>query len=282
MSELVFESVSKAFGGVKALTDVTMRFAPGLIHSIIGPNGAGKSTIINLAAGSYRASSGSIRLRDAELTHLPKHRIARLGLARTYQNIRLFDDMTVSENLEVTWAWRDEGSEWREFLSARYRTRRHQERRAIIEKTLRDVGLLSCADEQAGSLPYGLQKRAEIARALISEPSVILLDEPAAGLNQAESDELEKLLNDLRDPRRTVIIVEHDMTLVMSVSDSIHVLHQGRLLAKGAPAEISHNIEVQEAYLGTAEHNQRLRAATVDMPSRVRIRAETDIVRHRH
>ncbi len=282
MSALVYENVEKSFGGVHALSDLNIRFETGRIYSIIGPNGAGKSTAVNLAAGSYRASAGRIRLGETDITDLPKHRIAQLGLARTYQNIRLFDEMTVVENLEVAWAWREVGSIWREVLFPRFRDHRVRSRRDTIDRVLESVGLHSLAEQMAGSLAYGQQKRAEIARALVGDPRVLMLDEPAAGLNPAESAELQTLLTRFRSPDRTLVIIEHDMELVMAVSDWIYVLHQGRLLKAGTPDEIKQDAAVQEAYLGTVAESEQLRHAAVHLPTRVRIRAQADLVRHRY
>jgi ABC-type branched-chain amino acid transport systems, ATPase component len=280
MTRLVLTDVRKRFGGLEAIAGLSLEYAPGKIHSLIGPNGAGKSTVVNLVAGSYRVTSGSIRLGDAELSGLPKFRIARLGVARTYQNIRLFDDMSVEENLEVALAWRETSSVFREILFQGRRDAVQRRRREAIGELLAEMRLSHLAKAPAGSLSYGNQKRVEIARALVAEPQVLMLDEPAAGLNHSESAELIDLIRGLARPDRIVILIEHDMHLVMSVSDWIDVLHQGRLLASGTPETIRQDHAVQEAYLGTVADNEHLKAAAFNLPTRVRVRAEAGVVRH--
>jgi branched-chain amino acid transport system ATP-binding protein len=277
---LRFENVSKRFGALVAIDDVTREFVPGRIYSIIGPNGAGKSTLINMAAGSYGVSSGRILLDDIELSRLKKHQISRAGLARTYQNIRLFDAMTVLENLEVGLFWRDFRKLPAEvFLPHRARAIR-AERTEYCRTILRRFDLERYAEESAENLPYGRQKLLEIARAMVGEPRVLMLDEPVAGLNHAESAELRERLGQLRRPDRVIIIVEHDMNLVMALSDHIVVLHRGRLLFAGSPAEVRENQDVQEAYLGSPDEHHQIRAAARDRINRIRLRADRDITRH--
>jgi branched-chain amino acid transport system ATP-binding protein len=277
---LRFENVSKRFGALVAIEDVSLSFAPGRIYSIIGPNGAGKSTLVNMAAGSYSVSGGRIMLDDLDLARLKKHRISQAGLARTYQNIRLFDAMTALENLEVALFHRDFPKVAAEvFLPGRARAikaARAEQCRAL----LRRFDLEAYADELAANLPYGKQKLLEIARALVTEPTALLLDEPAAGLNHGESAELRRRLEQLRHPSRVILIVEHDMNLVMALSDHIVVLHRGRVLFQGTPAEVREHPDVQEAYLGSPDEHQFIRAAARDRPDRVRLRADRDIARH--
>jgi ABC-type branched-subunit amino acid transport system ATPase component len=281
MTRLTLIDARKRFGGLEAIGGLSLDYEPGKIYSLIGPNGAGKSTVVNLVAGSYRLTSGSICLGETELSGLPKFRIARLGVARTYQNIRLFDDMTVAENLEVALAWRETSDVFREVFFQGFREAKKRKRRETILRTLADLRLTHLADVAAGSLSYGNQKRVEIARALIADPQVIMLDEPAAGLNHSESAELVDLIRGLVKPDRIVILIEHDMHLVMSVSDWIHVLHQGRLLASGTPEAIRQDPTVQEAYLGTVVDNEHLKAAAFNLATRVRIRSKASLVRYR-
>ncbi|MBL8699566.1 MAG: ABC transporter ATP-binding protein [Alphaproteobacteria bacterium] len=279
---LVFENVSKRFGALSAITDVSMRFEPGLITSIIGPNGAGKSTLINMAAGSYSVSSGRIALDDRTISGLPKHRIARAGLSRTYQNIRLFDEMTALENLEVALFAEAFPHVAAELLWPPASRALKAARRARCLETLQRFELDGVADEPARSLAYGHQKQLEIARALVTRPRALLLDEPAAGLNHAETDALRRRLEALKRPDLVMIVVEHDMNLVMSLSDRIYVMHQGRLLFAGTPAEVQGNEAVQEAYLGAPGEHDAIQAAAEGRTHRVRLRANADIARHQH
>jgi len=277
---LRFEEVSKRFGALVALEQVNLSFAPGRIYSVIGPNGAGKSTLINLAAGSYAVSSGRILLEEIELTRLKKYQVNQAGVGRTYQNIRLFDAMTVLENLEVALFHRDFPSLAAElFLPWRARAikaARAETCRAVLHR----FDLEQHAGETASNLPYGKQKLLEIARAMVAEPRFLMLDEPAAGLNQFESAELRRRLLELRQPDRVIVIVEHDMSLVMALSDHIIVLHRGRLLSEGTPAEVRSNRDVQEAYLGAPDEHQFIATAARHRPNRVRLRADRDITRH--
>ena len=278
---LIFENVGKRFGALTALDGVSMRFEPGLIYSIIGPNGAGKSTLINMAAGSYSLSSGRIALDGRTISGLPKHAIARAGLARTYQNIRLFDEMTTLENLEVALF----AEEFRHIIGELFWPRRSRTlkaaRRARCLDVLRRFDLDAFADVPARSLAYGHQKQLEIARALVARPRALLLDEPAAGLNHAETEILRARLEALKRADLVMIVVEHDMNLVMSLSDRIHVMHQGCLLFAGTPSEVQGNRAVQEAYLGTPGEHDVIQAAAEARTRRVRIRAHADIARHR-
>jgi branched-chain amino acid transport system ATP-binding protein len=277
---LSFENVSKSFGALVAVDNVNLHFEPGRIYSVIGPNGAGKSTLINMAAGSYRVSTGRIMLGDIELTRLKKHRISQAGVNRTYQNIRLFDGMTVLENLEVAMFHREVKNLPGEIL---FSHRARAMKIARIERCrtmLQRFNLEKDAAEPASSLPYGKQRVLEIARALVSEPRVLMLDEPAAGLNHAESAELRQRLSELRRPDRIVLIVEHDMNLVMALSDWIVVMHRGRVLFEGTPTEVRENASVQEAYLGNPAEHELIRAAARYRQDRVRIRADRDIARH--
>ena len=269
---LVCRNLRKQYGDNVAIDDVSIEFAPGLIYGVIGPNGAGKSTLINMTAGSYTVSSGSIGLDGKRLDGLKKHQIANSGVARTYQNIRLFDHMSALENLEVCFYPADAGSLWKEVLWPPYSQRRDKRRRETCMEILRFFDLQGYAAAEAGSLPYGRQRMLEIARALVTNPRVLLLDEPAAGLNHYETAELTAKLAELRSPERVMIIVEHDMDLVMTLCDRIVVMHHGKLLFQGAPAEVQASPDVQLAYLGTANDIGEIRAAAEDRRAQLGIR----------
>ncbi|TIO09398.1 ABC transporter ATP-binding protein [Mesorhizobium sp.] len=269
---LVFQSLRKEYGEVVAIDDVSTAFAPGMIHGVIGPNGAGKSTLINMTAGSYTVSSGSITLDGKRLDKLKKYQIANSGIARTYQNIRLFDQMTVIENLEVCFYPAEVAGTWKEVVWPPYATARRQRRREKCMEILRFFDLQGYAEVDAGGLPYGRQRMLEIARALICNPRVLLLDEPAAGLNHHETADLTAKLTALRSPDRIMIVVEHDMDLVMTLCDSIIVMHHGKLLFRGTPAEVQASADVQLAYLGTANDIDDIRAAAQDRRAQLGIR----------
>lgn len=270
---LVFENLTKQYGSNVAIDDVSTRFEPGLIHGIIGPNGAGKSTLINMTAGSYTVTRGTITLAGRRLDRLKKYQIANGGIGRTYQNIRLFDQMSVLENLEVCFYDREKAGIWREVLWPPYARRRSAARRAACLEILGFFGLDDMADTEAGALPYGRQRMLEIARALAQDPKVLLLDEPAAGLNHLETAELTERLSALRAPDRIIVVVEHDMDLVMSLCDRIIVLHHGKLLFEGNPAEVKASKDVQLAYLGTENDIEDIRAAAEARRAKLGIRA---------
>lgn len=270
---LLFQNLRKHYGANVAIDDVSTTFEPGLIHGIIGPNGAGKSTLINMTAGSYTVSAGEIRLDGRRIDGLKKHEIANSGIARTYQNIRLFDQMTAIENLEVCYYPAEVGKSWREILWPPYSRSQAARRRRACMEILRFFELEGYAEAEAGSLPYGRQRMLEIARALVMNPRVLLLDEPAAGLNHHETSELTAKLAELRSPDRVMIIVEHDMDLVMTLCDSIVVMHHGKLLFKGTPAEVQASTDVQLAYLGTANDIDDIRAAAEARRTQLGIRA---------
>ncbi|UNK40989.1 ABC transporter ATP-binding protein (plasmid) [Shinella sp. H4-D48] len=270
---LVFKNLRKQYGANVAINDVSTDFAPGLIYGVIGPNGAGKSTLINMTAGSYTVSDGSISLDGHRLDGMKKHQIANSGIARTYQNIRLFDQMTVLENLEVCAYPAEVYNTWREVLWPPYGRERAAARRESAMEILRFFGLEGYGDAEAGSLPYGRQRMLEIARALAMKPRVLLLDEPAAGLNHHETAELTAKLAELRSPERIMLVVEHDMDLVMTLCDRIVVMHHGKLLFQGTPAEVQASSDVQLAYLGTDNDIDDIRAAAQDRRAQLGIRA---------
>ena len=251
------------FGGLTAIDGLSFRARAGEITALIGPNGAGKTTVFNCLTGFYRPTSGRLALRRPDgrevlLERLESHRVAREGrVARTFQNVRLFPRMTALENLLVAQhAPLMRGSGWTAGgilglpAYARARARAVDRAAAALER----VGLLARADDEAGSLPYGAQRRLEIARAVCADPLLLCLDEPAAGLNPSESDELGALLSSLRDDDgMSMLLIEHDMSVVMGISDRVHVLDYGRLIFEGAPAEAAADPRVIAAYLGEEE-----------------------------
>lgn len=276
---LRFEHVTKRFGALNAINNVTFDVEPGLITAVIGPNGAGKSTLVNMAAGSYSVTSGRILVGDVELQRLPKYRIAHAGLSRTYQNIRLFDGMSVVQNLEVVLVPPGIGTLLADTFGLGSRAAA-EERRAKCHAVLERLGLSQYADRQAGSLAYGQQKLVELARAIVSEPRVLLLDEPAAGLNHGETEKLKQHILDLRAPHMAMVLIEHDMKLIMSISDRIIVMNRGTVLAQGTAAEIRANPEVQEAYLGHPGATDDIEAAARGRRNRVRLREGESITWH--
>lgn len=247
---LELANVSKAFGGVQALNDITFDVPTGIILGVIGPNGAGKTTLFNVITGAYGADSGSVRFSGKEIRGKKVHKIVTQGIARTFQNVELFESMTVAENVMVGCHVRGRCG----FLDAIIKTpRAKREEQWIMKRSselLDFVGLSSQAGQRSGDLPFGWQRLLEIARALASEPSVLLLDEPAAGLNATETRQLGSLIQKIRSNGVTVLLVEHDMSLTMTISDMIIVLDRGSLLAKGTPREIQSNEAVMTAYLG--------------------------------
>lgn len=238
------------FGGVKAVDGVSFRAGEGEIFSIIGPNGAGKTTLFNMISGLYRPASGEVRLFGRPVTGMPPHRLALEGLSRTFQNLQVFFRMTAAENVMVGAHHASEGSIVAHLFALpavrRVNRRTRDEALGLLDR----VGLADRADDVAGNLPYGALKRLEIARALALGPKVLLLDEPAAGCNAVETAALEDLIRGVAEDGVTVILVEHDMKLVMRLSDRIHVLDYGKTLAEGRAEEVRTDPAVIAAYLG--------------------------------
>ena len=254
---LAVERVSKAFAGLQALQEVTFAIQPGEIIGLIGPNGAGKTTCFNVITGFLVPSAGQIRLQGQEIAGLAPAQVARLGMARTFQNIRLFGSLTVLENVQTAAQLRSPHSLLSTLLStARFR-QQEAAFRSQAQELLALLNLNQYADQPAASLPYGHQRRLEIARALATQPKLLLLDEPAAGMNPAESDVLHRLILDLRDRfELSILLVEHDMRLVMNLCERIVVLNEGRLIAQGKPAAVRSDPQVIAAYLGQSRSSQ--------------------------
>jgi ABC-type branched-subunit amino acid transport system ATPase component len=250
---LTVATLSRFFGGLAALQDVSFQVQPGTICGLIGPNGAGKTTMINLISGLIPPSSGEIRLGEQPISGLPPHQIAANGVGRTFQNIRLFTDLSVLENVMVGHHLRQQGTLLETVLRLPRSRREEQATRAAALELLRRLNMAHLAHAQAGALSYGDQRRVEIARALALEPRLLLLDEPAAGMNSTETDQLAEFLLTLRTAGLTLLLIEHDMDLIMRISDKVVVLNFGRKIAEGTPDEIRTNRQVIEAYLGEEE-----------------------------
>jgi ABC-type branched-subunit amino acid transport system ATPase component len=247
---LELKDLTIRFGGLTAVDHVTLGVAQGSVHGLIGPNGSGKTTIFNMVSGYYKPTSGDIHFEGHSIAGKPTHVITRLGFARTFQNLRLFNSMTVLNNVMVGMSHRAKLPLWELLLNPVSVQREEQELREEAMEILRLLKIDECADEIASNLPYGTQRRVEMARALAVNPKILLLDEPAAGLSAAESDTLREIILELRERGMTVFLVEHHMRVVMSVCDVISVLDYGRKIAEGDPEAVSCDERVIEAYLG--------------------------------
>lgn len=244
------EHLSKNFGGLKALSDINIEIREGEIFGIIGPNGAGKTTLFNVMTGFYPPDGGEITLFDEKMTGKPIHEFCRRGIARTFQNIRIFSDMTVLDNLKVGMHNSVHTNLARILLKT---AKEQQSEQSVVDYCmgiLDYLGIADLANKFAGDLSYGKQRRVEIGRALASNPKMILLDEPTAGMNPQETLELMNLIKGIRDKGHTVVVIEHNMRFMMSLTERIAVLNFGELLALDTPDQIQRNPEVIEAYLG--------------------------------
>ena len=245
------ENLSLHFGGLKAVDAVSFAVERGEILSIIGPNGAGKSSIFNLISRIYRPTAGRIFFEDHDITEVPAYGIARLGIARTFQNIELFENATVLANLLVGRHRHSATRLWQELLFLPSVRRAEKQHRRRVEQVIEFLDLEPYRDKLISGLPYGVRKVIELARALCSEPKLILLDEPSSGLNVEETDDMSFWIRDMKSELGiTVVMVEHDMTLVNRVSDRVIALNYGRVLAMGTPSEVQRHPDVIAAYLG--------------------------------
>lgn len=253
MSLLDIQGLGIEFGGLRAVHDVSFSLKPGEIVSIIGPNGAGKTTLFNMISGVYLPGSGKVVLDGEDVTGMEPHLLARRGLSRTFQNLQIFQQMTVLENAIAGYHLQESGTVLADLLNLSSSRKRAKAAEDGARTLLDRVGLGRAAEQEAGNLSYGALKRLEIARALALSPRVLLLDEPAAGCNAVETEEIDRLIAEVAAEGIAILLVEHDMKMVMRISNHIVVLDHGEKIAEGDPATVSRNPDVIAAYLGTQE-----------------------------
>lgn len=252
MLSLALEGVSKSFGGVQAVTDVSLEVPAGRVTGLIGPNGAGKTTVVNLITGVFRLTQGRIRLGDIDLTEANASSVARVGISRTFQNIRLLKEASVLDNVMIGFHRQESTGLAAQLigLPASWRESRRLEKRA--QELLERFGMTRFARHPAGALSYGHQRRVEMIRAIASAPRVLLLDEPVAGMNDVEAGELGRIFQDVAQSGVALLLIEHNIRFVNALCDHVYVLDSGRMIAEGTPGEVMHDASVIAAYLGTS------------------------------